>query len=142
MAMLDISRNLGSKYHGFKIEVIDLDIKRDSVLVAGFGYYPYPSFRLPGWESLSLGYHSDDGRVYFSNRAEYIGPTIYKGDQIECIIQKLDADCGSSDGETCVIFKINGVALGHKVKCKLKSEFLYPTIGGFGHGQFKISFKV
>lgn len=41
---------------------------------------------MPGWESVSWGYHSDDGMVYHDNVGKSYGPTFATRDIIGCCI--------------------------------------------------------
>ncbi|KNE55716.1 hypothetical protein AMAG_01595 [Allomyces macrogynus ATCC 38327] len=46
----------------FEIAVVAMNPQ--TTIAIGLTTTPYPSYRLPGWHTWSLGYHSDDGRLF------------------------------------------------------------------------------
>jgi hypothetical protein len=72
---------------------------------------------MPGWTSLSWGYHGDDGKKYESGTGAIYGETFTTGDVIGCRVH-LGAD---------VAFAKNGTSLG--VAFRGISGKLYPAVG-------------
>lgn len=81
--------------------------------------------RMPGWDSLSFGYHGDDGGIFHSSggMVERFGPTFGAGDTIGCGIDYV------AQG---IFFTLNGKFLGYGWK-NIGVEFLhndlYPVVG-------------
>ncbi|ORZ39635.1 concanavalin A-like lectin/glucanase domain-containing protein, partial [Catenaria anguillulae PL171] len=48
-------------------EVTITSMSPQTTVAIGLATVPYPCFRLPGWHDWSIGYHSDDGRVFVSD---------------------------------------------------------------------------
>jgi len=105
-----------------------------TVIAVGFATRPYPGFRLPGWDPISIGYHSDDGRKFISDA---FGGRDYaiaygKGDVIGVGVRPRDG---------LVFFTRNGVDLGIAAVAFGVGQGLYPTIGMDGEGEVKIDFE-
>lgn len=81
--------------------------------------------RMPGWDSLSFGYHGDDGGIFHSSggMVERFGPTFGKGDTVGCGIDYV---------AQAIFFTLNGKFLGYGWK-NIGVEFLhndlYPVVG-------------
>ncbi|GMT00313.1 hypothetical protein PENTCL1PPCAC_22487, partial [Pristionchus entomophagus] len=77
--------------------------------------------RLPGWDSLSYGYHGDDGNFFSaSGTGVSYGPTFGKGDVI---------GCGLNLVRRTVFFTKNGEDLGPAMEIMDSVDELYPTVG-------------
>ena len=86
---------------------------------------------IPGWESNSIGYHSDDGLLYLCNsNGEKYGPVYTTGDFIGCCINTI---------ENYVFFTKNGEKLkqiSYKDALNINSSIeYYPAIGMRKHKQ-------
>lgn len=92
--------------------------------------------KIPGWESNSIGYHSDDGNIFISKtQGEKYGPTFSNKDIIGCCIDYLNK---------ISFFTKNGVKL--KTVEFYSSEELFPAVSfrkkdqsiriNFGDSQF------
>ena len=79
-----------------------------------------PLNRMPGWEKSTIGYHGDDGKLFyeFGSGRDY-GRTFGTSDVVGCGI---DLDSRK------VFFTKNGMFLGI-AKSKLPNKTWYPTIG-------------
>ncbi|KAF0450881.1 SPRY-domain-containing protein [Gigaspora margarita] len=76
--------------------------------------------RHPGWEIKSIGYHGDDGMIYYeSGHGSSYGPPFATGDTVGCCINYCDQK---------IFFTKNGVNLGIACK-KIFAGKLYPVIG-------------
>lgn len=87
--------------------------------------------KIPGWESNSIGYHSDDGLLYLCNSiGEKYGPVYTTGDFIGCCINTI---------EKYVFFTKNGEKLkqiSYKDDLNMNSSIeYYPAIGMRKHKQ-------
>ncbi|KAI9184441.1 hypothetical protein H9P43_003494 [Blastocladiella emersonii ATCC 22665] len=85
-------------------EVTDVAMAPQTTLAIGLATVPYPYFRLPGWHDWSVGYHSDDGRVFCDNDGD--GDAYGKPYRVDDVI---GVGLRTADG-TC-FFTRNGVAL-------------------------------
>ncbi|KAJ1656510.1 Protein ssh4 [Dispira simplex] len=57
---------------------------QETNVALGLATKPYPSWRLTGWNKHSVGYHTDNGRVYHNNpfRGVNLGHQCFEGDVI------------------------------------------------------------
>jgi SPRY domain len=86
--------------------------------------------RMPGWDSNSIGYHGDDGGLFYGtgSMSRRIGPSFGVGDTIGCGV---DYSHDNKFGAPCAFFTLNGTILGYE---PIRSEYLlsrdlYPVIG-------------
>ncbi|CAG8576450.1 9841_t:CDS:2 [Paraglomus brasilianum] len=117
--------------HYFEITVLSNASPRDTTIAIGLATKPYPSFRLPGWNLNSVGYHSDDGHKFndaFGGRS--YGPEWGQvGDTIGC---RYYPDLGY------VFFTKNGKNLGTAFTGM--RYIWFPTIGADGLCKLQINF--
>ncbi|CAG8676489.1 6945_t:CDS:2, partial [Paraglomus brasilianum] len=117
--------------HYFEINVLSNTSPKDVTIAIGLATKPYPSFRLPGWNLYSVGYHSDDGRKFndaYGGR-EY-GPEWGKvGDTV---------GCGYYPATGYVFFTKNGRNLGTAFTGI--RHLWYPTIGADGPCKLEVNF--
>ncbi|KAJ3357595.1 Rsp5p-dependent ubiquitination, sorting of cargo proteins at the multivesicular body [Allomyces javanicus] len=122
----------------FEVSIKSMDPQ--ATLAIGLTHYPYPSFRLPGWHPWSIGYHSDDGRLFVSDsdRGREYGKPYRAGDVVGVGV----------DTRTChVFFTRNGVKLPDITDAQVPAPFvgIHPAIGADGacevdvrwHGGFR-----
>ncbi|GAA5941566.1 uncharacterized protein JCM15063_001623 [Sporobolomyces koalae] len=126
----------------FEVEILNKGVS--GYIGIGLSHRSVSLSRLPGWESLSYGYHADDGRAFCSQgTGETFGPTFTTGDVVGCGIDWTDAGGekgrrerdGSKKGKEKsrergsgrVFYTKNGVFLGYAFS-NLSGQ-LYPTIG-------------
>ncbi|KAI8048100.1 concanavalin A-like lectin/glucanase domain-containing protein [Syncephalis plumigaleata] len=107
------------KYY-YEIEIIQ-KTRQSSTIAIGFATRPYPSFRLPGWEAVSVGYHSDDGRKFLSDP---MGGMDYAAGYAEGDI----IGCGYDPASGSVYYTRNGRHLGVAFS-NIRAPALYPCIG-------------
>lgn len=92
--------------------------------------------RLPGWDSNSYGYHSDDGG-FFHNRGVMqctLGRGYGPGDTVGCGI---DYTPGDHEGPR-IFFTINGSMISY-AKCVSADVDFFPTIGVDSNDPFRIN---
>jgi hypothetical protein len=79
--------------------------------------------RLPGWDDLSFGYHSDDGSFFHhSARGDAYGPTFGVGDVV---------GCGLDYQKQAIFFTLNGSFLNyaHVLDNSQIQQDWFPTVG-------------
>ncbi|KAJ3088611.1 Rsp5p-dependent ubiquitination, sorting of cargo proteins at the multivesicular body, partial [Quaeritorhiza haematococci] len=68
MPMYKDPANQDRQFFYYECTVVDLaEVPKTTVIGVGVATSPYPSFRLVGWQDYSVGYHSDDGRVFVND---------------------------------------------------------------------------
>ena len=82
--------------------------------------------RMPGWEKFTIGYHGDDGKLFYENeKGTVYGPNFGKGDVV---------GCGVYLDNNTVFFTKNGHSYG-VATTHLPDKDWYPTIGLRGENQ-------
>ncbi len=114
----------------FEVEI--LEASGECAIGIGTGEMRYPLSRMPGWNRNSVGYHSDDGRLYHAkgHGTDY-GPKCNVGDRMGCGVNFSSEGSGYVD----VFFTKNGVLVGHPVRMKRPLFGLYPLIGLHSKGE-------
>ena len=93
----------------------------------GVGELQYPLNRMPGWNRNGIGYHSDDGNLYYQRgHGEDHGPTCIVGDRMGCGIDFAESE--TSDVVN-VFFTKNGQLVGDFIRMKKPDGGLYALIG-------------
>lgn len=101
---------------------------RKCAIGIGVGEQGYPLDRMPGWNRNGIGYHADDGRLFFQDGfGRAFAATCTEGDRMGCGIDFEDDDC--EDGYRSVFFTKNGKRIGENVKMKRPLFGFYPIIG-------------
>jgi Ran-binding protein 9/10 len=98
---------------------------RSECVAIGLGTADFDvSDKMPGWDRNSIGYHGDDGGLFYGagTMSRQIGPSYGVGDTI---------GCGVDYAGTRIFFTWNGSFLGYE---PIRSEYLlhcdlYPVIG-------------
>ena len=99
----------------------------------GLGEAEYPLDRMPGWSKNGIGYHADDGHVYYQQGyGRKFGPTCKVGDRMGCGV---DFESEDSSGYLNVFFTKNGEQVGDFVQIKKPVSGLYPLIGMCSEGE-------
>ena len=99
----------------------------------GVGEFNYPLDRMPGWNRNGVGYHADDGRMFYQDGyGKAFGPLCTNGDRMGCGV-----DFESEDASGCVnvFFTKNGKQVGELVRVKKPIYGLYPLIGLHSRGE-------
>ncbi|PRP86729.1 hypothetical protein PROFUN_02878 [Planoprotostelium fungivorum] len=114
----------------FYFEVTVLDHDPNTVMAVGLASKPYPSHLLPGWSSNSIGFHSDEGKKFFSgDNRNYYGSSWSTGDTL---------GVGYLPQEGTIYFTMNGRFLGNAETGIF--HLLFPCIGADGPATFIINF--
>jgi len=88
-----------------------------------------PAAKMPGWDSHSFGYHSDDGGIFHGagDMERQYGSTYGVGDTVGCGIDYTHGEGGGS-----IFFTLNGKFLGYawtNVAAISLGDDMYPTVG-------------
>ena len=102
-------------------------------LGVGVGEQSYPMDRMPGWNRNGIGYHADDGRMFYQDGyGKAFGATCTEGDRMGCGVD-FDTDCGY--GFVNIFFTKNGKQVGDVVRMKRPLHGLYPLVGMHSRGE-------
>ena len=98
----------------------------------GVCHSDYPLTRMPGWNTNSIGYHADDGKLFHqAGWGSAFGPTCKKGDRMGVGID-FETECGV--GNVKVWFTKNGEMVGGRsIQVIRPVKGLYPIIGLHSH---------
>lgn len=121
----------GDEVHYFEVTI--LEHAPDITMALGLCTRPYPSFRLPGWNRYSVGWHSDDGRKFCDDPdggQDFTQPWGKPGDVVGC---GWDVDHGS------VWFTLNGIVVGTAYSDISKHVF-FPSFGADGFCKVHFNF--
>lgn len=121
----------GEEVHYFEVTISQ--VAPDVVMAIGLCTRPYPSFRMPGWNRHSIGWHSDDGRKFCDDPdggEDYSAPWGRQGDVLGCGWQ--------SDNGT-VWFTRNGVLIG-QAYINLSPHVFFPAFGADGYCKVDFNF--
>ncbi|RIB11283.1 hypothetical protein C2G38_2203811 [Gigaspora rosea] len=112
----------GQMLHYFEITVLANPDPRNTIIAVGLATKPYPSFRLPGWNIHSVGFHSNGKKYNDSYRGyEYSQAWGNAGDTI---------GCGYNPDVGHVFFTKNGLFLGNAFMGI--RHVWFPTVGSNG----------
>ena len=113
----------------FEIELISRAV--DKAIAIGLASKRYPTNSWVGWNSESIAYHLDDGKLFkVSNLGHTFGPKAFTGDTVGCGVRfgttSLSAAVKGGD-KMEVFFTINGAVIGTQ-KVSFASGGMFPTI--------------
>ena len=124
---------LSPQLNYFEIKIIAKRSNNDCPEVGiGAGPSTYALTCLPGWGKDSVGYHSDDGKVYHSHpySQQRLGPTCTVGDVMGCGVVFEDLE-----GYAAVWFTKNGSVVGRPERVRLLAEGLCFLFGSRHGGE-------
>ena len=106
---------------------------RKCAIGIGVGEQGYPLDRMPGWNRNGIGYHADDGRLFFQDGfGRAFAATCSEGDRMGCGIDYED-EC--EEGYRSIFFTKNGSQIGEKVKMRRPLFGFYPIVGMHSVGE-------
>ena len=109
----------------FEYEIISTGV--NCAIGIGVGESEYPLNQMPGWNRNGVGYHADDGKLFYQNgRGVEFGPTCTAGDRMGCGVDLENEDASSYVN---VFFTKNGRQVGNHIKMKKPVNGLYPLVG-------------
>ena len=122
---------LSCSVYYFEIKVLNAHLKAGSIGI-GLTTDGANLRRMPGWDKHTIGYHGDDGNLFYETKqGSKYGPRFGKGDIV---------GCGISLATKTVFFTKNGRSLGVAVS-KMENQFWYPTVGlGTRNDKIRINF--
>ncbi|KAL7749114.1 hypothetical protein RI367_005519 [Sorochytrium milnesiophthora] len=117
-------------------ELTVLDAAPTVALAVGLSSQPYPPRRMPGWHYFSVGYHSDDGRLFVNDPNDGVayGKPWRRDDVIGVAVIRSTKQ---------VFYTRNGVRLPVIADCRLPSPqriTVYPAIGADGPALVSVNF--
>lgn len=106
---------------------------QECAIGVGVGEFNYPLERMPGWNRNGVGYHADDGRMFYQDGyGKAFGPQCTEGDRMGCGV---DFESEDAMGYLSVFFTKNGQQVGDPVRIKKPVYGLYPLIGLHSRGE-------
>lgn len=117
----------------FEIEILDLG----QIGAIGIGLVPrgYQLDAQPGWRSMSVGFHADDGKLFKSEGfGKPFGPVSQVGDKLGCGIKFSMDDDGESPQQVKVFFTHNRKEVGI-VMIQYPPGGLFPAVGMHSEGE-------
>ncbi|EDO38427.1 predicted protein [Nematostella vectensis] len=122
-------RYLTRDFPGFEVLIQDCDENRS--LAVGLVSRGYNLHLFPGWQSNTVGYHVDDGKVFDHKDSKFgrveDAAMAHRGDLIGCFA---DFD-NKKDGTLPVVFSLNGrvVGRGYLKVDEFRDNSFYPYVG-------------
>ncbi|CAB4413315.1 unnamed protein product [Rhizophagus irregularis] len=121
------------KYWFYYYEITILSNKDKTIIAIGLSTKKYPTNRLPGCNTHSVGFHSDEGRIFHNEK--YTGSKYSdKWGEVNDVI-----GCGYVPNTGQVFFTMNGKNLGDAYTGLFYDKW-YPTIGSNGFCRLKVNF--
>ena len=123
--VVNILQPLNFTLNYFECKIISTGVS--CAIGIGVGELEYPLNRMPGWNRNGVGYHADDGKLFYQNGyGVEFGPTCTTGDRMGCGV---DFERKDTSGYINVFFTKNGRQVGTLVKIKNPVNGLYPLVG-------------
>ncbi|CAB4376953.1 unnamed protein product [Rhizophagus irregularis] len=120
-------------FYYYEITILSNPNNNKTIIAIGLATKHYPTNRLPGCDTHSVGFHSDEGRKFHNEK--YTGSKYAKkwGDENDVI------GCGYCQKTGQVFFTKNGENLGIAYTGLFYDKW-YPTIGSNGFCKLKVNF--
>ncbi|KAF8476723.1 hypothetical protein DFH94DRAFT_757822 [Russula ochroleuca] len=131
--------------HGRRGIYYEVRVNRmEGVVAIGTACKPYPSWRLPGWNRLSAGWHLDDLRKFFEDPDGGRDYTIHTpGGGLSRISPRNVVGCGYEFGTGALFFTHNGRRLPNAFVGIYRPRVdhdVYATIGFEGANEIEVNF--
>ncbi|OZJ05406.1 hypothetical protein BZG36_01986 [Bifiguratus adelaidae] len=140
----------GTGVHYFEITIPHRSFDFEYPVVIGIGLTtrPYPLFRQPGWNKYSIGWHSDDGRVYINDPGDGMafGPVWGVDSQRAQTVVGCGIVLGQDieEGAERIFFTLNGQWVGSLPLYTFfpsgLPKFWFPTVGADGPVDVQVNF--
>ena len=106
----------------FEVDLLSVGPK--SLIAIGTVPSKYPLHNAPGWIDGSVGYHTDDGKLYHSrNRGKLFGPAAKEGAVIGCGINFIQ----NNKKQCSVFFTYNQVEIG-RIRAAIPKAGFFPSL--------------
>lgn len=113
----------------FEIRIVDPGEKM--YIAIGICSQTYPSNMLPGWKEMSVGYHADNGCLFYnSDNGQPTHQQCKKGDTMRCTVQPVDG----SQKQVLVMFHHNNQLVG-KLTAWVPENGFYGSFGMMSKGE-------
>ena len=113
----------------FEIRIVDPGEKM--YIAIGICSQTYPSNMLPGWKEMSVGYHADNGCLFYnSDNGQPTHHQCKKGDTMRCTVQPVDG----SQKQVLVVFHHNNQLVG-KLTAWAPENGFYGSFGMMSKGE-------
>lgn len=120
----------GSKFTYYQVQIINYGTR--GTIGIGLAHKEYALNRQPGWDKASIGYHCDDGRLFYENGSGHcIYSAAQQGDIIGCGVSNI---IYSNPCRAVVFFTHNRLKLG-EITVIVPDGGLYPTVGLHSQGE-------
>ncbi|KAJ3321884.1 Rsp5p-dependent ubiquitination, sorting of cargo proteins at the multivesicular body [Boothiomyces sp. JEL0866] len=128
------STELPECFYSLRIDQID----KDAIVGIGFATRPYPPFRLPGTEDISIGYHSSGSILY--NKTKIDAPKAQQNSVIGVGYRRVERIRVYNHViyDFVFFFVVDGVRIGDEFICD--GEKFYPTLGTNGNCKLLVDF--
>ncbi|KAJ3123121.1 hypothetical protein HK098_002164 [Nowakowskiella sp. JEL0407] len=116
----------------FEVTILEMSYSPLSVISVGLATNPYPPFRSVGWNNYSIGYHSDDGRVFENDG--YGGRVYASPYSVNHTI-----GCGYEELSGRVFFTLNGSFVGEAAMKPARHPY-HAALASDGRAKIKFNF--
>jgi hypothetical protein len=137
----DLLRGFENDQCYYEVKIKHMDSFAPVTIAFGYASIPYPSFRLPGWDRNSIGFHSDDGAV-FVNDVDYGTPSGHGKLKVGDVVGAGYYVVKNGDTIVCKFyFTVNGERLRQKYSdSSFEPAKIYPTVGSDSNCTLELSF--
>ncbi|KAJ3269203.1 Rsp5p-dependent ubiquitination, sorting of cargo proteins at the multivesicular body [Terramyces sp. JEL0728] len=128
------STELPERYYSVTIDQMD----KDTIIGVGFATRPYPPFRLPGMEDISIAYHTSGNILH--NKTRFAAPVARRGSIIGVGYRRIERIRVERHViyDLVLFFVVDGVRIGDEFVCD--GEKVYPTVGTNGNCKLLVDF--
>ncbi|CAH3122192.1 unnamed protein product, partial [Pocillopora meandrina] len=106
------------------LQVLIQETGERRIAALGAVHESYDCHKMPGWDSGTVGYHIDEGKIFetgfHKQGREVEGAMAYRGDLIACEVDFR----GVPEGKVSVLFFLNGIEI-RVLQCSIPREINY-----------------